>query len=138
MVKLNDPQETILKGLTLVFVELPKFQPTCIDDKKLKILWLRFMREISENTRIVPPEFLEVPEIKEAVNLTEESSYTAGELEYYESYWKQVSSEKSLLLAAETRGARQSQINIAVTMKNKGMPSDVIADCTGLTLELIS
>ena len=43
------------------------------DVKKLGILWLRFMHEINEETKKVPSEFLESPEISEAVQLSEEA-----------------------------------------------------------------
>ena len=38
---------------------------------------------------------LDVPEIAEAVGLAEESAYTPGELEVYQSYWDQVRREKT-------------------------------------------
>ena len=41
---------------------------------------------------------MEVPEICEAVELAEESAYSAGELEVYESYWDSVRREKTLVL----------------------------------------
>ena len=43
------PERTI-DGLRFVFVELPKFQPKSITEKKMAVLWLRFLTEIGENT----------------------------------------------------------------------------------------
>lgn len=146
LVKLNNPQESIIKGFTLVFVELPKFKPTTLPEKKLKVLWLRFMREISEKTKEVDPELLQIPEIHEAITLAEEASYSLEELESYQSYWKQISSEKTLLSerAAKARaegkaeGAKETSITIAKTMKAEGIPTDIVAKFTGLSITEIN
>ena len=139
LVKIDNPKEEIINGLTLVFVELPKFTINTRQDKKLKILWLRFMRELNEQTKKIPPELLEVPEIQEAIELAQESSYTVAELEYYESYWKQVSSEKSLINSAKmeglTEGLAQGKIEIAKKMKKEGLPKELIARITGLDID---
>lgn len=86
-----------LNDMQLIFVELPKFKLQTTSAKRLAILWLRFMSEISEETRVVDPELLSVPEIQEAIMLSEESSYNRAELDAYHSYWDSVSSEKTLL-----------------------------------------
>jgi predicted transposase/invertase (TIGR01784 family) len=38
--------EEVIKGLEYVLVELPKFKPVSITDKKMTVLWLRFLKEI--------------------------------------------------------------------------------------------
>src|SRR3990167_5144060 len=81
LVKINNPQQDIIRGLTLVFVELPKFTPSTPSDKKLKVLWLRFMKEITDETRDVDPALLAIPEIKEAIYLSEEAAYSPAELD---------------------------------------------------------
>ncbi|MCC6128163.1 MAG: Rpn family recombination-promoting nuclease/putative transposase [Chlamydiae bacterium] len=86
-----------IEGLELVFLELPKFQPSTQDDKRLIVLWLRFLLELGDKTRELPPEFLAVPEIKEACALSEEAAYTEAELEGYHAYWDRVSTEKTLI-----------------------------------------
>lgn len=150
LVKLTNHKEHVIKGLTLVFVELPKYKTSSLPEKKLKVLWLRFMKEITEKTREIDPELLKVPEIKEAIALAEESSYTPGELEYYESYWKQVSSEKTLIsertakalaegkAEGKAEGARENSLTIARAMKIEGMSIDMISKFTGLKFEEIN
>ena len=138
LVKLNNPEQAIIRGLTLVFVELPKFKPNKTEDKKLKILWLRFMREITGLTREVDPALLDVPEIKEAVSLTEEAAYSPAELDAYEGYWKQVSSEKTLQEESLIKGRAQEKIEIARKMKADGLSDAVIAKYTGLPLAEIN
>ena len=75
--------EKQLKGLELIFVELPKFKATTPWEKKLGVLWLRFLNEIATMTEI-PDEFVAVPELSKALELAQEASYTKGELEAYE------------------------------------------------------
>ena len=96
--------DKVLEGLEFVFVELPKFKAKNLTEKKLQVLWLRFLSEIEEASRSVAPELLEVPEIEEAVVLLAESAYSLGELAAYEKYWDSVSYEKSLYSEAEEKG----------------------------------
>lgn len=77
----------VIDHLQLIFIELPKFPIQSPDEKKLRLLWLRFLREIDEKTTIVSKDRLAIPEIAQAIELAEESAYTPGELNLYESYW---------------------------------------------------
>ncbi len=86
-----------IKDLQLVFVELPKFKAKSVTERKLQVLWLRFMSELDKKTTTIPPEWLEVPEIKQAVELSEMSAYTPDELAAYDQYWHYVSTEKTML-----------------------------------------
>lgn len=137
LVKLNNPQKEIIRGLTLVFVELAKLKVSNLVDKKLKVLWLRFMREINDKTKQVAPELLAVPEIKEALFLAEEAGYTPAELEAYEAYWKAVSSEKTMQkeswMKGNTEGIAEATLKIAREMKNRGSDASFIKQCTGLS-----
>lgn len=138
LVKVNNPQQDIIKGLTLVFVELPKFKPNTAVDKKLKILWLRFMREITSSTQEADEDLLAIPEIKEALHLAEQSAYSPAELDAYEGYWKQVSSDKTMQEESLLKGRLEGIIDTAKKMKAKGIPVEVIAECTGLSLDDIN
>ena len=149
LVRLDNPEQELINGLTLVFVELPKFKINTPEDKKLKVLWLRFMRELNEQTREVDPALLAVSEIKEAIGLAEQAGYTAAELNEYEAYWKQVSSEKTLRLEALTEGLQkglekgrvegrvEALTEMAKKLKGEGMALNVIAKLTSLSIEQI-
>ncbi len=89
--------ERTIKDLQLVFVELPKFKAKSMSERKLQVLWLRFMSELDKKTTEIPPEWLEVPEIKQAVELSEMAAYTPDELAAYDQYWHYVSTEKTML-----------------------------------------
>lgn len=138
-----------LDDMQLIFVELQKFKPDSIRDKRLMVLWLRFMSEVSEKTDVIDPELLSIPEIEEAIALTESSAYTRAELDAYDTYWDSVSTEVTLLngkykmgLAegrAEGRaeGELATQKNIALKLRATGMSVEQIAAITGLPVDEI-
>ena len=88
--------DKVIDGLHLVFVELPKFTPHTFTEKKMQVLWLRYLTEIDEKTKTVPAELLANPEIAKAVSEIEESAYAEGELLGYDDFWDAVSIEKTL------------------------------------------
>lgn len=96
-----------IKDLQLVFIELPKFRSKTYQEKKLQVLWLRFMSELDDKTTRVPEEWLKVPEIKMALSLAEEAGYTPEELESYDRYWDAVSTEKTLITGFYESGLQE-------------------------------
>ncbi len=108
MVNVEKPSSEI-KDLQLVFIELPKFKARTLRDKKLQVLWLRFMSELDAKTKAIPEEWLTVPEIKQAVDLTEEAAYSESELEAYNKYWDTVSLEKTLVDDARAEGREEGR-----------------------------
>lgn len=96
------------------------------------------MREIDEKTRTVSKELLEVPEIAQAIALSEESAYTVGELDYYQSYWDSVSREKTLIsekyAEGKAEGLTEGRREMAKKMLKRGLSAEVVSEDTGLTL----
>lgn len=101
--------ERVIDGLQLVFVELPKFTPHTYSEKKMHVLWLRFLTEINEKTREVPKELLANPEIKKAVTVLEESAFTPEQLLGYEKFWDIISVEKTLLSSSVRKGRKEGE-----------------------------
>lgn len=99
--------EKIIDGLHLIFVELPKFTPDSYAAKKMQVLWLRYLTEISDNTREVSQELLTHPQIKKAVTALEESAFTDAQLLGYEKFWDIISVEKTLIGSAERKGRKE-------------------------------
>ncbi len=99
-----------IKDLQLVFIELPKFKAKNYPEKKLKVLWLRFLSELNEKVNQAPSDWLEEPEIKLALDLAEEAAYTPAELEDYDRYWDAISIEKTLVNAAHRSGMAQGEV----------------------------
>ncbi|MBO7654370.1 MAG: Rpn family recombination-promoting nuclease/putative transposase [Kiritimatiellae bacterium] len=93
----------IIEGFHLVFVELPKFKPQTIAERKMAVLWLRFLTEIDKTTETVSPELLAAKEIRQAVELVEESAYTQAQLRGYDTFWDYVRVAKTLASAPERR-----------------------------------
>ena len=93
-----------LEGLEFIFVELPKFKAQNLTDKRMQVLWLRYLAEIETDTQTLPADLMEVPEIREALQLLQESAYSRDELAVYDQYWDGISSEKTLLEGALQEG----------------------------------
>ena len=86
----------VIDGLQLVFIELPKFHPQSMTEKKMQVLWLRFLTEINAKTREVPTELLENPEVCQALKIVEEAAYTPAEMRAYDKFWDNISVAKTL------------------------------------------
>ena len=137
--------ERVINGLQLVFVELPKFTPHTYSEKKMEILWLRYLTEIDEKTTEVPEELLENPEIKKAVTVLEESAFTPEQLLGYEKFWDIISVEKTLISSAERKGKAEGwaegriveKYEIARNMKSANIPIESIMQFTSLSREEI-
>lgn len=150
MVKVNQPKQEIIRGLTLVFVELPKCPINTHNEKQLKVLWLRFLSELGEKTDEVDPALLDVPEINQAIQYTKQAAYSRSELDAYEGYWKAVSMEKTLRETSLTEGRLEGRAEgiaegkaegmkiIAANMKAEGLPIELIIKCTNLTSDEIN
>ncbi len=86
----------VIDGLHLIFVELPKFKPQTFSEKKMQVLWLRFLTEINETTREVPTELLENEEVKEALEIVEVAAFTDAEMRAYNKFWDNISVQRTL------------------------------------------
>ena len=85
--------DKVLEGLHLVFVELPKFKAKNLTEKKMQILWLRFLTEIGADTRQAPQDLLDDPHVNKALGILEESAYSKAEMYAYDKFWDQASVE---------------------------------------------
>jgi predicted transposase/invertase (TIGR01784 family) len=104
------PQE-IIKGIELIFIELPKFKVQNFSEKKLRYLWLRFLTEIDENTTDESIKDLkEVETIREALEYLQVSAFSKGELEYYDKYWDRVRIERSAIEDALKKAAQSKAL----------------------------
>ena len=94
----------VLEGLELIFIELPKFKPSTRVERQMGVLWLRFLRELDENTSEIPLNFDETPELHKAMELAQESAYTRGEIDAYQQYWDAVRVESTVRSDALAEG----------------------------------
>lgn len=152
----RDDTKKQLEGLEFIFIELPKFKAKKISEKKLSVLWLRFLTEIGEQTEHVPKDLMDEKEISKALQLLETKGFSQAELEYYDRYWDSISTEKTLYSAHELKGKEEGlkegeeigikkgeEIGIkkgeekikqiAKNLRVAGMPIDEISSITGLS-----
>ena len=129
--------EKVIEGLHLVFVELPKFTPRNWGEKKMMVLWLRFMTEINEKTTEVPAELIENPYIGKAVSLMAETAMTDEERYVYEKNLDSISIEKTLVNAAIRKGEAKKNLENACKMKELNVGLDIIMQVTGLSADQI-
>lgn len=87
----------VIEGLHFTFIELPKFTPHTMTEKRMAVLWLRFLTEIEDGTREVPEDLSQNPEINKALVELEESAYSEKELLAYDKFWDNVSTEVTLI-----------------------------------------
>ena len=135
----------VIDGLRFTFIELPKFQPHTMREKRMTILWLRFLTEINDKAKEVPVELMENPEISKALEEVKISAFTPGELRAYDKFWDIVSSERTLMDGSYKdgvkegikEGVKEGKIQVAKNLKAIGMDVDTIHEMTGLTKEEI-
>jgi len=153
--------EKVLDGLHLVFVELPKFKAKNLTEKKMQVLWLRFLTEIApDGADYVSQDLLDNPQTGEALEIVRESGMNDAERAAYEDFWDRVSIEATkkayMDRAVAERDAanaerdaekaradaaveklKQDKLHTARQMKADGMPVETIAKYTGLTSDEI-
>ena len=141
--------EKVIDGLHLVFVELPKFTPHSMNEKRMQVLWLRYLTEIDGYMETVPQELLDNPEINKAMEGVEESAYTPEQLLGYDKFWDVIRTETTLynsgvrqgraegLEEGRAEGRAETVLAIARKMKSKGSSVADIQELTGLSVEEI-
>ena len=151
--------EKVIDGLHLVFVELPKFTPHTMGEKRMQVLWLRYLTEIDGYMETVPQELLDIPEINKAMEVVEESAYTPEQLLGYDKFWDIIRTENTLYssgvrqglekgmeqglekgrevgrLEGRKEGQKDEKIANARKMKSYGLALEMISDITGLTID---
>ena len=125
----------VIEGLCFTFIELPKFEPHTMKEKRMTILWLRFLTEINDKTKEAPAELLENPEINKALEEVKISAFTDAELRAYDKFWDIVSSEKTLLEGSYDDGVQNEKRSVAKNLLSLHVPIETIIAATGLSKE---
>ena len=129
--------DKVLEGLHLVLVELPKFKAKNLTEKKMQVLWLRFLTEIGEATKEVPQDLVDNPHVNEALEIVEESALSDEERARYDGFWDLVSREATkeaeMKAAIAERDAAKERLRQTVcNLKEVGMSVEQISKITGL------
>lgn len=137
--------DKVIEGLQFIYIELPKFTPQTLTEKKMTALWLRYLTEINENTRHVPEDLLTNPEVKKALDTIEESAFTDSQLLGYDKFWDIIRTTTTYyndgirkgraegIEEGREEGRKEERYAMALKMKKNGVPSAMIQEYTGLT-----
>lgn len=141
IVNTEHPEKRI-EGLRFVFVELPKFTPKTFVEKKMAVLWLRFLTEIGEKHNGAPSELLDNELTSKALGIVEKSAMTDAQLYAYERFWMAVYDEQAIsegrYIKGRAEGEQAKAIETARKMKAKNYPVADIAEMTGLTIDIVN
>jgi predicted transposase/invertase (TIGR01784 family) len=138
--------EEIIPGLEFVLVELTdKFHPENMAERRLAALWLRFLKEVDENMKTLPPEMQENEYIRKAAELCEEVAFTPAEMYAYDRYWDMVRVEKTIkssflregLAKGEAIGRVKTLERIVVEGYRNGFSVEQIQTLTNHSIEQI-
>ena len=131
----------VIEGLHFTFIELPKFTPHTFLEKRMSVLWLRFLTEIDSDTREVPTDLLESPEISKALEEVKVSSFTDAELRTYDKFWDTIRTEKTLLKDKYEKGMEKGAIDEKIATAQRllamGLSDEQVAAITLLQLDHI-
>ena len=165
-IKDEDDPTKIIEGLEFIFIELRKFKPSNIAEKKLQDLWLRFLTEVNEGVRNISEDLLSASPINEALGYAEQMGYTDKQLFTYNSLLDSVRTELMYIDDAwnegiekgkaegiaegiergiergiekgKADGIAETQKNIAISLLKRGMSAKEINELTGLRVEDIN
>jgi len=139
-----------LDGLEFVFVELPKFTPKSVMEKRMAVLWLRFLTEIQDREDADYNELKNSDDnISKALDILQESSFTKDQLEYYDKYWDNVRYEKTYAdekaeIAAtiahakgKEEGKAELTISVIVNCHKAGMTPEQIAPIANIPVDAV-
>lgn len=133
-----------LDGIEVILLELAKFQPATWGERRLGVLWLRFLSEVKD-WQILPEEFTKDPNIAKACELAQVAAYNPAELAWYDKYWDAISTERTKIAAGEDRGEAKGlaagrvegelhkALEVAQALIDDGMKDEFIIRITGLT-----
>ncbi len=125
--------------IELVFVELPKFEKT--EDELVDIMdrWLYFVKNAG-SLECIPDDMDE--EIQAAFEIADEASMTVDELEdqhkRMDFIWLQKKSVKKGREEGRKEGREEERNDVVRKMKQKGLDVELIAQCTGLSVDEVN
>jgi predicted transposase/invertase (TIGR01784 family) len=110
----------VLDDLQLLFIELPKFRPQSLKEKRMAVLWLRFLKEMDgeREESEISEDLKNNPIIREALETLKESSFTREELQQYDRYFDAVSSERTFLEDSYEKGRVEERQRAKEKMKS--------------------
>ena len=121
--------DKVIDGLHLIFVELPKFfackaaeaerKPTTFSDRKMQVLWLRFLTEINEKTKEAPAELLGNAEVSEALEIVERAAFSDEDMRTYDKFWDRVSTQRTFEEEVKRKAKEEAEAEAAAKVEEK-------------------
>ncbi len=147
----------VIEGLRFTFIELPKFSPHSITEKRMAVLWLRFLTEINADTSDAPADLLDDPSISKALEELRTSTFSREELYAYDKFWDGVRVERTLLddsfeegrtegleegmrkgmQKGIEKGEKDAKEKMALKLLSLGVPVDTVSQASGLSRDEI-
>jgi predicted transposase/invertase (TIGR01784 family) len=140
----KDPVEIVTKKFRHFITELSKIEYKNIYRADMFTVWMTFIK----HPELIPDEFLDIPEVKEAMDVLTNMSYDKEFVEEYEARKKILNDERSALTVAKEEGLKEGEekglkkgkeeglkegkISTALSMLEENIPLATIAKCTGL------
>jgi predicted transposase/invertase (TIGR01784 family) len=138
----SENTDEVIEGLQFVLIELQKFKPEKMNDRKMAVLWLKFLRDVGEEMTQLPEDLADNEQIRKAAELCREAAFTPEELAAYEAYWDIIRTEKTIREGAKAEGKAEGEhekaIAVALSMLADNMPIDVVAKYTNLTIAQVN
>jgi predicted transposase/invertase (TIGR01784 family) len=122
-----------IEGLEVILVELPKFKAGSWADRKMAVLWLRFLREAKGYMAAAPPEMLENELIKKALDVCEYGSLSPRELAAYDAHMDSIRKEKSSNLEHHGKGRQEKTVEVVLNCVQMEMSNENIAKAAGIS-----
>ena len=127
-----------IEGLHFTFIELPKFKPSTMCEKRMAVLWLRFLTEVDNFSDEVPAELKADPCIEKALEEVAETAFTEAELMAYDKMWDEIRTERTLFLGKFDDGLKQGIEQGMQRGREEGRKSERLANARSLLTEGLS
>jgi predicted transposase/invertase (TIGR01784 family) len=141
-------QETMtqdLKDFEFTFIELKKFKLELTELESIIEKWIFFIKNAS-SFDMIPHEYEDIKEFREAFEIANKFSWNKKELAYYDSVNLRQADDKNALDTAENKGVKkglklglkqgieQGILDVAKNSLSKGLSVEIISQITGLSL----
>ena len=120
-----------LTGIDVILIELPKFKPEKWSDRKMAVLWLKFLKEE------IADELFANTEINKALTICEQGAFSDDELEMYDKYWDIIRVENTLVEDALRKGKKEGKEEVVLNGVKIGLSIEQIQLITGFDKDRI-
>ncbi|MDR1499972.1 MAG: Rpn family recombination-promoting nuclease/putative transposase [Tannerellaceae bacterium] len=100
----RDNTSEVIEGIEVILVELSKFKAGSWPDRRMAVLWLRFLKELDYGSTYISGDLLDNEDIRQAAVLCEMAGLTEADVVKYDQYWDAIRSELTLIDTSRTEG----------------------------------